>query len=150
MQAEGPNTRDRAGSSRAVRSTLHEVPKQLVVTADSIFGSEHDMKMSAPRFSIPRSDQAFEFVSSLTLLPNVAWGYLDIPSVRVFFTPVICFAIRLHRPLISRRPRILMSRLARSPLAPPQRLTHDTAATLSRASTQDPLRKRACPLLAPA
>ena len=51
VQAEGPDTRDRAGSSRAVRSTLHEVPQQLVVAVDDIFGSEHDIENICPALS---------------------------------------------------------------------------------------------------
>ena len=45
------------------------------------------LKISAPRFPITRSDQSFEFVSSLTLLPKTGRGHLDIPSARVFFAP---------------------------------------------------------------
>ena len=53
------------------------------------------LNMSTPRFPIS-GHQSFEFVSSLTLLPSTARGHLDIPSVRVFFTAGICFAIYLR------------------------------------------------------
>ena len=59
MQAEGPDTRDRAGNSRAVRSVLNEVPRKLVVAADNVRSAI--LKVSAPRFPISRSDQSFEF-----------------------------------------------------------------------------------------
>ena len=93
MQTEGPDTRDRAGSSRAVRSTLHEGPQHFVVVVDDISVRSTILTTSAPPFPISSSDQSFAFVSSLTLLPNAARGHLYIPSARAFFTPRICFAI---------------------------------------------------------
>ena len=51
MQAEGPDARDRAGSSRTIRSALHEVPQQLIVMVDNISGPEHDVEDSCPALS---------------------------------------------------------------------------------------------------
>ena len=55
----------------------------------------------------------------------------DIPSASVFCTPGMCVATWFHPHVISRRPSILMSRHALLSFAPPHRLTHVTAATLS-------------------
>ena len=67
----------------------------------------------------------------LTLSAKIDQGYREMPSTNLFCAPAMCFTLWFHPLMSLKHPSILMSRDALWSLAPPHRVTHNTAALLS-------------------
>ena len=121
---------------RARESTVfcfipHEIPWHIVVLTTEFFICSTISKIPDPLVPMLCSYQSLELVCPMTLSAKIDLGHREMPSAKMFCTPAICFALWFHPPASSRLPSILMSRHALLSLAPPHRVTHNTAARLS-------------------